>query len=193
MLQSTRLDAGKEHRLEVTRSTSLRDGSTCLVRLTTPSDFAAISALLDEIATNETTLADTGEPTTSSLLGFTIAAIGQGGGVSLTAVRNTQVVGNLLIERDPSPVKHHVGQIGIIVAPSCRSLGIGTLLITQGEAWARAAGMSLLTLEVFQSNTRACALYERLGFHIDGVRTNYIIDEKGSHDVVLMSKELHLS
>ncbi len=177
--------------MEVTRSTGLRDGSTCLVRLTMPSDFPAIAALRDHIASAESTIADTGEPTTPSLLGFTIAALGQGGGVALTAVRNDEIAGNLLIERDPSPVKRHVAQFGVIVAPSCRSLGIGSLLIVQGEEWARSAGIRLLTLEVFESNTRACMLYERLGFHSDGVRRNYIIDAKGTHNVVLMSKELH--
>jgi ribosomal-protein-alanine N-acetyltransferase len=38
---------------------------------------------------------------------------------------------------------------------------------------ARAAGVHDATLEVRRSNTAAIRLYERLGFHVEGVRTNY--------------------
>lgn len=47
-----------------------------------------------------------------------------------------------------------------------QGLGVGTQLIGVGEQAARAHGFRLLQLAVEKTNTRARALYERLGFEI---------------------------
>jgi ribosomal-protein-alanine N-acetyltransferase len=61
----------------------------------------------------------------------------------------------------------------IAVDPARRRQGLGTLLVRHVIEDARAAGVHDATLEVRRSNTAAIRLYERLGFHVEGVRTNY--------------------
>jgi ribosomal protein S18 acetylase RimI-like enzyme len=55
----------------------------------------------------------------------------------------------------------------IIVAPGGEGRGIGRILMTKGEEWARSQGFRWLTLSVFAQNHRARELYERLGYGED--------------------------
>jgi len=49
-------------------------------------------------------------------------------------------------------------------------VGSPTVAVLAAEAWARARGLSRLTLEVFANNGGARAFYERLGFAEDSLR-----------------------
>lgn len=53
---------------------------------------------------------------------------------------------------------------GICVAASVRGRGVGQALLTDLFAFARDQGFAKITLDVIDSNPRARALYERLGF-----------------------------
>ncbi len=55
----------------------------------------------------------------------------------------------------------------LVVAPGAEGRGIGRALMEAAEAWARARGYRLLTLNVFGDNVRARALYDRLGYRPD--------------------------
>lgn len=67
-----------------------------------------------------------------------------------------------LFERGPGP-----GELlmdGIAVAPAARGLGLGSALIEALAAYAAARGLDAIRLDVVDTNPRARALYERLGF-----------------------------
>ncbi len=53
---------------------------------------------------------------------------------------------------------------GVAVSPAYRGRCIGTGLIRSLEAWARGQGLSMLSLEVVDSNPKARRLYDRIGF-----------------------------
>ena len=53
---------------------------------------------------------------------------------------------------------------GICVAPAARGLGIGSALMAAIEAEAQSRGYAYVRLDVVDSNWRAKALYERLGY-----------------------------
>ena len=56
---------------------------------------------------------------------------------------------------------------GICVASAARGLGIGTALMAAIEDEARARGYGAVRLEVIDSNWRATALYQRLGYRVE--------------------------
>ena len=58
----------------------------------------------------------------------------------------------------------------IVVAPEAESGGVGQALMAAAEDWARALGYRLLSLHVFDGNTRARAFYARLGYGPDIVK-----------------------
>jgi len=53
---------------------------------------------------------------------------------------------------------------GICVAPTARGQGVGTSLFSALFAFASKQGLARITLDVIDTNPRARALYERLGF-----------------------------
>lgn len=59
------------------------------------------------------------------------------------------------------------------VAPEWRRKGLATQLLQEVFRDARAAGATSATLEVRSSNAAARALYEKLGFVVEGVRRDY--------------------
>jgi ribosomal protein S18 acetylase RimI-like enzyme len=62
----------------------------------------------------------------------------------------------------------HVGMLA--VAPEAEGCGVGRLLMTAAEKWSRDRGFGKLTLNVFDDNHRARALYERLDYRAETVR-----------------------
>lgn len=59
------------------------------------------------------------------------------------------------------------------VAPASQGQGIGTALLTEALAMAKARGVSRVFLEVAADNTPARALYARAGFCQTGLRKGY--------------------
>ena len=63
------------------------------------------------------------------------------------------------------------GHLGILaVAESGEGQGVGRALLSAIEAWATARGYRFLTLNVFEGNSRARAVYERAGYRPDTIR-----------------------
>ena len=61
--------------------------------------------------------------------------------------------------------------IGILaVAKNAEGRGVGSALLAAAEDWARSRGSRTLTLNVFEGNRRARALYERHGFLAESLR-----------------------
>ena len=58
----------------------------------------------------------------------------------------------------------------IATSEAAQGTGVGRALMAHAEAWARARGMTLLTLNVFDGNTRARRLYEHAGFAPETVK-----------------------
>lgn len=57
----------------------------------------------------------------------------------------------------------------VYVAPEHRRQGIGTLLMQQAQQWASKNGYGSISLQVFESNQAALALYEKLGYESQAV------------------------
>jgi ribosomal protein S18 acetylase RimI-like enzyme len=81
-----------------------------------------------------------------------------------------RIVGWVDIQRETRPIHAHVGQLGIGVLPGYRGRGIGHRLMRAALDAARAAGFEKVELNVYGRNTRAAALYRRLGFVHEGTR-----------------------
>lgn len=113
------------------------------------------------------------------------------GGVHLVAVDPSgAVVGWCDIARSPREGFRHSGRLGIGLLPRYRGRGLGERLMIAAIDAARDRGMERIELEVFGSNDRAIALYERLGFVHEGIRRRaWKIDGRYDDDV-LMAKFL---
>ena len=76
----------------------------------------------------------------------------------------------------------------ITVSGECRRQGIATALLEELFRRCPEKGVTVIHLEVRESNAPARALYEKHGFIIDGRRKNYYTDP--AEDAILMTKTL---
>jgi len=76
--------------------------------------------------------------------------------------------------------------LNVATAPEFRNRGVAGSLIEQRIEKCRAIGLEQVWLEVRRSNVAAIALYQRLGFRIDGIRSGYYRD---GEDALLMLRE----
>lgn len=56
--------------------------------------------------------------------------------------------------------------------------GIGRMLMAQAEVWAQDKGYSLLTLNVFEENTRAQEIYKKIGYSKDIIMYSKVLKPK---------------
>jgi ribosomal-protein-alanine N-acetyltransferase len=75
--------------------------------------------------------------------------------------------------------------MNLAVAPTWQGRGLGTYLLLETLAIMQARGATSCTLEVRAGNTRAQALYRKLGFRVEGRRRRYY--QNNGEDALLMT------
>ncbi len=105
----------------------------------------------------------------------------------LVAVSAGQLVGWCDVVPKPRPIYVHVGVLGMGLLPEFRGQGLGDRLIRQTLAAARALGLNRVELSVRENNTGAIALYNRVGFEIEGLQRNATRVDGVYENVVLMA------
>ena len=82
----------------------------------------------------------------------------------------------------------HMGELGISIAKAHWSKGIATAIMNYILRWAQQNEIiEKLTLEVLDSNVKAIALYEKLGFTKEGLLKKASIVDGEYHDLLRMS------
>ena len=87
-----------------------------------------------------------------------------------------------------SHVADQVELEAIVVAPPARGHGLGTMLVEEVISWGRKFAARRLLLELRASNAAALRLYLRMGFVLDGRRSNYY--QNPEEDAMLMGLSL---
>ena len=108
----------------------------------------------------------------------------------LVAEGDGEVVGVLGLARGSRSALRHTADLGLTVARAHRGRGVGSALLAEAEARARAWGVHKLCLGVFSDNARAAALYRRLGYVQEGVRREHYLVGGRMRDEILMAKRL---
>ena len=111
-------------------------------------------------------------------------------GASLTvAVAGETIVGWCDIEPDASPVRAHVGTLGMGLLADYRGQGIGRRLLVRTLKQAYDQGLERVELSVLHDNTAALALYKRVGFRVEGRRIRDWKHNGLYQDSILMALE----
>jgi RimJ/RimL family protein N-acetyltransferase len=150
------------------------------IRDAVPEDAAALISLRKAIfgETNFMLYAPSEYSASADELSAQLAKISNSGhSRSLLAETNNNLIGFLSVSGSPIPRLRHSAQLFLGVLRSHWRSGVGRALLSETIHWAPTAGLSRLELFVMKSNSRAIALYEQLGFRVEGHRRRaYIID-----------------
>lgn len=106
------------------------------------------------------------------------------------AVEEERIVGFILVNGNHIQRKRHVASIVIGILQEYSGRGIGTRLFKEVEKWARLQDIWRLELTVMAHNTRAQALYKKVGFEKEGVKRASLIIDGENIDEYEMAKLL---
>ena len=115
-----------------------------------------------------------------------IKALLRSGSYLAVAEHDKQIVGYCRLERHLAPKRKHTAEIAMAVFKNYRNTGVGAALTKAGIEWAKGAGLHKLHLAVFATNRAAIALYDKLGFIVEGRRKDQIrIDGKFTDEILM--------
>ena len=170
--------------------TADREGRTVRIRHATVADAEAILAHLVQAGAETDFLTFGAEGP-----GFTVAdeeeslrlAAAHDNRFWVLAERDGVVVANLTFFGGTRPRLRHVGDFGISVLREAWGLGLGRRMLEMLIAWARGGGIiRKINLGVAPANARAIALYESLGFVVEGRVTRSVLVGGVLDDTLLM-------
>jgi RimJ/RimL family protein N-acetyltransferase len=78
--------------------------------------------------------------------------------------------GFLSLQREPYRRNRHCAYIVIGISAAFQGKGWGTRLFQMAEDWARSEGIHRLELTVMVHNASAIALYQKMGFEVEGTK-----------------------
>ncbi|AEH48046.1 GNAT family N-acetyltransferase [Parageobacillus thermoglucosidasius] len=108
----------------------------------------------------------------------------------LVAEAEGKLVGYLAARGGRARRNKHTVYIVIGVLASYRGKGVGTLLFTELERWARTKGIHRLELTVVADNQRAISLYRKMGFEQEGIKRHSLLINGKYVDEYYMAKLL---
>lgn len=112
------------------------------------------------------------------------------GNLAIVAEHNKEIIGFLTFHNGMRKRIQHVGTLGMSVAKKYRNQGIGKAMLSELLNWAEKNPIiEKVTLEVFDANKNAIALYKQLGFVKEGrMKRGIKIDDNTYYDVILMAR-----
>jgi ribosomal protein S18 acetylase RimI-like enzyme len=134
-----------------------------------------------------------GEGQSESLLYSVLKVLWHGDRMmTLVAEKGSQIKGYVsLIFGKGHKFRGNVYIVSAAVDAAERGQGIGTKLFEAVERYAREKQARRLELEVFDRNTGAIKLYQRLGYQIEGIKRRAVENGRDYDDLVFMAKLLN--
>jgi RimJ/RimL family protein N-acetyltransferase len=163
-----------------------------LIRVAEPNDAKQLVNLIEQVESSGFMLFEPGERKISEeQMGKRIDSIKEEkSSTILIAEDNGNIIGYLFaVGRNPTRVKHSV-YIAVGVGENQRGTGIGARLFEALEEWANIQNIHRLELTVMTHNIAGIALYQKMGFEIEGTKRDSLLINGEYVDEYYMSKLL---
>lgn len=109
----------------------------------------------------------------------------------ILAIFEGNIVADATLHRSDYSWTKHVGEIRIVVAPSMRKKGLGSILARELFHQAMLSGIEKIIVEMAEEDEPARRVFEKIGFKQEAVLKDHIIDAKGKkHNLVIMSNNV---
>jgi len=114
-----------------------------------------------------------------------------GRNVTVLAEESGKLLGYSSLHHGQARWTRHLGEIRLLMAPGQRGRGVGRLLGHEVFSIAHDMGLQRIVVRVASAQSSARHLFERLGFHMEALLADWVIDRQGhTQDLVLMSYDV---
>ncbi|HTT63998.1 MAG TPA: GNAT family protein [Bryobacteraceae bacterium] len=129
--------------------------------------------------------------TTPEGLGHWMGDLEQGRNITVLAEEDGKLLGYSSLHHGQTRWTRHLGEIRLLVASGQRGRGVGRLLGHEVFSIAHDLDLQRIVVRVASGQMRARRLFERLGFHMEALLADWVIDRQGrTQDLVLMSYDV---
>ncbi|KAB8143040.1 GNAT family N-acetyltransferase [Chloroflexia bacterium SDU3-3] len=105
----------------------------------------------------------------------------------IVALADGQIIGYSAVRRLPGWSKH-VGDIRLLTRPDWRRRGLGTAMADAIFDAARDLGVDKVIVEMLETQVGGKAIFERLGFRVEGVLSEHALDRQGQrHNLLVLA------
>ncbi len=107
---------------------------------------------------------------------------------TLLAEVDGEMAGYASVHRNDALWTRHMGEIRVLVSSDFRQLGLGRRLVNEIFLIGKALGLKKLTVKMTPDQKGARATFERLGFQLEALLADYVVDHEGKpRDMLIMS------
>lgn len=167
-------------------SVGLRDGQTVTIRRLAEDDRAMLLAFGQGLPRDDLLYLedDFQSPDTISRL---INASYAENWRQIVAVQNDAIIGYSAVRREPG-WSNHVASVRMLVGADWRRRGLGTALARAIFDAAQELGADKVIVQMVQEQIAGQAIFERLGFRVEGVLSEHVRDRHGRrHNLVILA------
>ena len=168
----------------------LRDGKLAKLRLMEPSDRDAIIKFASNLPADDLLFLRT-DITDKGVVNQWVDNLKSGNTVTIIAEIDGNIAAYASVHIDAARWTRRVGEIRIISSSTHRGMGLGRRLAAEIFDIARSLGLKKITAQMTPDQTAARAAFERLGFQVEAVLTDWVEDRKGHpRDLLIMTHDV---
>lgn len=183
-------EEGSDPASELTRQIKLPDGRRVSLRLITPPDRAALLGFARSLPHHDLLFlrSDITEP---AMIDEWMRNVERGTTVTVLAESGSELVGYASLHSDNASWTRRVGEIRVMVASRFRGAGLGRRLAAEIVRIGEARGLKKLAAMMTPDQTGARAAFERLGFEVEALLRDWVLDrDRRPRDLLIMSRDL---
>lgn len=109
----------------------------------------------------------------------------------LMAICDGKIIGDATLRRPSTGWSRHVGELGCVVAPEFRHLGVGTILLRSLIDHALSTGIDKLEVRLMATQVAAIRAFDTLGFKREAVLRAHAQDVRGhKQNLLIMTSDV---
>jgi L-amino acid N-acyltransferase YncA len=168
----------------------LRDGRSATIRLMEPGDLDSIVDFAKNLPADDLLFLRT-DITDRHVVKQWVDNIKNGHTITLLAEVDGELAAYASVHLEQARWTRHIGELRIITSSRYRGAGLGRRLTAEIFDLARSLGLKKITAQMTTEQTAARAAFERLGFQVEAMLSDWVEDRRGrSRDLLIMTHDV---
>jgi RimJ/RimL family protein N-acetyltransferase len=169
---------------------NVRDGKQATIRLMEASDIDKILSFASHLPADDLLFLRI-DITDRDVVKQWIENIRNGSTITLIAEIDGELAAYASLHRDQARWTRRIGEVRINASPRFRGSGLGRKLAAEIFDLAKSVGLKKITAQMTPDQVAARAAFERLGFQVEAVLTDWVEDRNGRpRDLLVMTHDV---